>query len=109
MPVSGDPHLFRKLFRRLFYAHIVRWCPLLHEGASSSGHHWPRDNAVDLHSISKALFGERFRKGSNSGINRGDGRKAGLGLSAALPDVNTTDPVDFLSDSHACIVSLRAP
>ena len=35
--------------------------------------------------------------------------KAGFGSRAALPDINTTEPFDFLSASQASIVNRRAP
>ena len=35
--------------------------------------------------------------------------KAGFGSRAALPDINTTEPFDFLSASQASIVTRRAP
>src|SRR6266576_2862392 len=71
LSVATDLRFFWKLFHCFFDTHVVRWRPLLHEGASSCGHHRTRDNAIDLHSVLNALFGERFREGNNGGIYRG--------------------------------------
>src|SRR5438552_3161646 len=45
--IATDPYFSWELLRGLFDAHVVHRCPLLHEGAPSSCHHGPGNNAID--------------------------------------------------------------
>src|SRR5580658_575023 len=78
LSVTTNSHLFRELSHRLFYTHVMRWRPLLHERAPSSRHDWPWDNTVDLHSVTNTLLGKCFRERGDGGINRSDRREGWL-------------------------------
>ena len=78
LSVTTDPHFFRKLSHRLFYTHVMRRRPLLHERAPSSRHHRPWEDTVDLHSVANTLFGKCLRERGDGGINRSDRREGWL-------------------------------
>jgi len=83
-------------------------CDLFKHGQSASRHYRAGRNAVDLDAVLNAAFSKRLGQRFDCRIDRADCRPA-LGITAALPEMKTTVPLDSLKASHARIVSRRAP